>query len=206
MNTIYFSCLRFLASLVFFCLALGQVSAQNTFFVSGKALTTSGHPMADVIVQLTSTQQTWIDTTDATGTYFFDDIPENETYELAYAKNGNPTSSVDWRDMSLLRSHLIGLRFLPFYSLVPADVDLSNQLTTLDLIGMWKMFVLGEEVVLPGWNFVYAYAPVENLWPITSGGPWSLNAYSIDLLTNNLENIDFVGLKKGDVDKSAAGN
>lgn len=143
---------------------------------------------------------------DANGCVTFPEwaFPASSDYLLYPAKNDDPLNGVNTLDLIRITKHILGLQPLPSpYAMIAADANKSNSITTFDLVEHKKL-IQGIYDELPNntsWRFVDANFvfpnpanPFQTSIPETNSG----NVQNITLY------LDFIGIKTGDVDCSAA--
>lgn len=173
----------------------GQITTEDQQAVEGVAVSLSGH-------------STGTEMTTAEGLYRFGGIFEGNDYSIVPRKDDGLLNGVSTYDLLLISKHILGLQRLdsPF-KLLAADVNRSGSVTTLDLIQIRKI-ILGTLTKLgnnTSWRFVRAdYAFTE--W----GNPWNTSFPELvninNLTADDLIPYDFVAVKVGDVNGSAAPN
>ena len=142
--------------------------------------------------------------TAADGSYAFTDVPTNVTYEITPQENSGLLNGVTAFDLVLVRKHILGSAFFEnVYQIIAADANNDGKVSTLDLLELRKL-ILGISQELPNnqsWRFV-------NLEETTNNDldPFAFTeSIIIENLTSNTTNINFLGVKIGDV-SSAANN
>ena len=187
---------------------LPQLSAQDNYRIAGRVFTTTGHSMPNVEVSLVGDQQTWLDTTGVDGVYSFSEIPKDKDYEVQFKKDGGNANGVSAFDMEMLSRHLLGFGGLNINGIFAGDIGGIWGLSTMDVIAILRLVLLEEDYLFSrSWQFVYAYSDIDPGTPFVPMPPpdirFHLNSYPIFQLNQNLENIDFVGSKMGDMNQSA---
>lgn len=172
--------------------------------VSGDVITENQETVDAVEVSLI--QNAIIDTTDASGEYAFPSMPLGGNYQLTPKKDIDYLNGVSTLDIIVIQRHILGNELLDSpYKLIAADANNDQQVSAIDLIELRKL-ILGIYDELPNndsWRFVDA--EYEFMDPIN---PW-LNDYPERYIITNLNqdmDIDFVGVKIGDVNGSAIAN
>jgi len=146
------------------------------------------------------------DLTGDDGLYAFEDMPIGGSYMVTPNKNNDFLNGVSTLDLVMIQRHILGLQKLNSpYKLIAADVNGNQSVSAIDLIELRKL-VLGISTELPNntsWRFVdatYKFVDQDN--------PWEFDVkedYEIFNLTESM-NIDFVGVKVGDVNSSVIAN
>ena len=146
------------------------------------------------------------DMTEETGEYAFPDMPVGDDYMVLPYKNDNHSNGVSTLDLVLVQRHILGLGDLDSpYKMIAADVNYNQGISAADIVILRKM-ILGVYSEFPGnnsWRFVDA----EYNFPDATN-PWLGNIpedYSITALNSDM-NIDYIGVKTGDVNGSVTAN
>lgn len=149
-------------------------------------------------------------TTPPTDFYSFDNLPANYTYNLTAAKSSGcdcgPNGPITLLDYKLARNYILGLEELSLLQAHAGDYDANGILNTIDLVLITKCH-LGE----PSQPSVWRFAAIDNansfsnpslffVNPLPALLPPSLN---VSNLTSN-SRVDFIGIKRGDVDQSCS--
>jgi hypothetical protein len=125
------------------------------------------------------------------------------TYDVLPAKNDDHLNGISTRDLVFIQRHLLGKDELDTpYKRIAADVDGSESLSVNDLVELRKL-ILGVYNELPdntSWRFVEANYVFPD--PKDPFSPHFPEAYKIDNFATNMPDVDFVGVKVGDVDGS----
>ncbi|MBK7410630.1 MAG: T9SS type A sorting domain-containing protein [Saprospirales bacterium] len=143
--------------------------------------------------------------TDQAGTFTFDGLATGGDYTVAPALDENPNNGVTTYDLVLISRHILGIQLLGSpYKMIAADANKSNSVTTLDMVHIRKV-ILQIEPGFPNntsWRFVdkdYVFPNPAN--PFAATFPEVINYNN---LSSNDLNADFVAVKVGDVNGSAA--
>ncbi len=144
--------------------------------------------------------------TDVSGNYAFGEMPMGGSYTIRPYKNDDYLNGVSTLDLVLIQKHILGQEIFDSpYDIIASDVNNDEQITSVDLVELRKL-ILGIYDELPenmSWRFVdkdYRFADENN--------PWSRDiseTYSILHLDSDMD-IDFVGVKIGDVNGSVVAN
>ena len=137
------------------------------------------------------------------GIYRFSTEQGKDFYKIEPIKDSNPLLGVTAFDLLLIQKHVLGLQ--PFdnpYKFLAADVDFSGTVSTFDIITI-KKIILGKEATFPtGQTWVFTlgdfefitYNPASENYPTT----WMTSSPPL-----NNENINFIGIKLGDINDDA---
>ncbi len=140
--------------------------------------------------------------TDGAGKYSFDQLPMGADYLITASKNDDVTNGVSTLDLVLIQKHILGLSYLDSpYKVIAADINNSSTISAADLIAMRKV-ILGIDDVFPNeqqsWRFVD-----KNQQFLDPNVPFPFKeSVTLDNLDNNSTNLDFMGIKIGDVNGS----
>ncbi len=127
----------------------------------------------------------------------------NSTYTISPVKDENPTNGLTTFDLFLIAKHILGTEPLDNpYKMIAADANKSGSITTFDLVELRKL-LLGIYAELPNntsWRFVdgdFMFPNPQN--PFSTAFPEFISVQENEQITD----VDFVGVKIGDVDCSA---
>lgn len=177
--------------------------------VSGTIRTELGAGIADVEVTANRTmpnQTPFVATshTDLNGHYAVP-ILSGGDHAVSPARNSDPLNGVSTLDLLLINKHILGIDTLDSpYKMVAADVNNSRSITTFDIIELRKL-ILGIYTVLPAntaWRFVDAAYAFPQPNPFAVPFPEVRSGNNASPLNPPVH--DFVGIKIGDVNNSAA--
>jgi len=137
------------------------------------------------------------------GEYAFPLMPFGGTYDVVPEKDDMHLDGISTRDLIILRRHLLNLKELDSpYKRIAADADGNEELSVSDIVHLRKL-ILGIYPELPNntaWRFVDAdFTFVDPTDPFALGFP---EGYNIDRFRTNMDDINFIALKVGDLDNS----
>ena len=142
--------------------------------------------------------------TDQDGSYVFPNMSLGGSYVVDPLKDIDHLNGVSTLDIVLIQKHILGLQNLTSpYKMIAADINNDASVSSIDLIELRKL-ILGIYPDFPNnesWQFVYADYEF-----IDMTNPWTtdpLYAYDIPSFLNDM-NIDFIGMKTGDVNNSVS--
>ncbi len=173
----------------------------NEGIVSGTVETEEGLAVENVEVNLSGSP---FDTemTDEAGEYAFPVMPTGGSYAVNPYKDDDHINGVSTLDLLLIQKHVLGIKPLDSpYKLIAADVNASGSVTGIDLLELRKL-LLGVYLEFPNntsWRMVdagYEFPVLDD--PFAEQFP---EEYDIDPFSNSM-NVEFVGVKIGDVDNS----
>ncbi len=185
---------RYILSILLTCSALTLSWGQGPFQVSGTITTFYDGELGQVQLTLTDGDGNVFATyeTDCDGTYVLDGLFADEPYFLQVERPAFQLDGLSAFDLVMMTRHLIGVQeFDTPYQLWSADVDGSGTVSVADILWIQTM-VLGIITEIPEgeWGF------------FVNGETEAIESFPI-LLTDDLNGLDFFGVKKGDVNGSA---
>ncbi|NJL55570.1 T9SS type A sorting domain-containing protein [bacterium] len=145
-----------------------------------------------------------MDQTDAQGQYGFVNLQLGYDYTVTPSLDERPLNGVSTYDLVLITKHILGVQPLNTpYKLIAADVNNSKSISILDLIALRKLIlsVDTEFANNTSWRFVEASYAFPN--PVN---PWSQafpEVKNINDLAGQINNVNFVAIKIGDIDGNA---
>ena len=167
--------------------------------IAGNIMTESAQQVEDVELVLSGSTLS-PEFSDPQGTYAFGEMPSGGSYQLNAKKDINHLNGVSTIDLIKIQRHILGVdKIISPYKLVAADIDKSGAINGIDLIELRKL-ILG----------VYTDFPQNNSWRIIDAtqdlgdNPFDASIredYVIPRLESDMQ-IDFIGVKIGDVDQS----
>lgn len=184
--------------LITFC-TLNTLNAQH--ILSGNiACLVSLDGLANQEVKLSGTTiPDMVTNTDANGNYSFTDLPAGGNYAITIFKDDDPLNGVSTFDMVKIFNYILNIEPWPSpFHILAADVNGSGSVTTIDLVLIRKVILFIDPTFpnTPSWNFA-----TTDYDPATSSG--TVGGATIDDLQAD-EVIDFIAVKIGDVNGSAA--
>jgi hypothetical protein len=128
-------------------------------------------------------------------------------YTVTPIHDENPLNGVSTFDLVLISKHILGVTLLDSpYKIIAADANKSNSVTTFDLVEIRKLilFINSDFPNNTSWRFVDAgFQFANNNNPFATAFPEVINLNDV---TADMLNNDFVAIKVGDVNGSAAVN
>ncbi len=146
-------------------------------------------------------------TTAADGSFGFTDLPENQNYTVTPEKDMNPLNGVTTYDLILMQKHILNI--LPLdspYKIIAADINRSETVTTLDGVQLRRL-ILNITTDFPNntsWRFVDKDFQFPN--PVNPFQTYFPEVYSVNGLTGDEMEADFIGVKIGDLNGSVIPN
>ena len=171
--------------------------------VSGMVTNEAGASIPGVEVFLSGLMESST-TTGADGVYRFENVPLGGAVGLALQKTDNFQNGLSNLDLIFISKHILGLDPLDTpIKMMASDVNGSNSLTTLDQIGIRKV-ILGIDLEFsgrPAWQFFpfdFTFSNPANPYQDPVPGIFMINNF-----TEDVTDMDFIGVKSGDIDDSA---
>ncbi|MEE9372659.1 MAG: T9SS type A sorting domain-containing protein [Saprospiraceae bacterium] len=187
--------------------ACEDIVSGNSVLVAGRLTTESGDDIESVKVGIQSAQINMNESeiTNVSGDYAFSNVATLYDYILTSEKNDDYLNGVSTLDLVLIQKHVLGLETLPSaYKVIAADVNNDAKVSAIDLIELRKL-ILGVYTELPrndSWRFVDANQTFK-----TPANPWPfVESLTIRTLNHNVNDMDFIGVKIGDVSGNAVAN
>jgi PKD repeat protein len=182
----------------------GEVCILPIANIFGRVFRETGNGLKEVIVDCTDQLSV---TTGPDGLFEFLELQTGLNYLVNPSRNTNPLEGVTAIDLALIQRHILTLQFLDSpYKIIAADVDLSNSVGAIDLANIQRL-ILGKTDAFPNmaesWRFAdanYQFNDANN--PLAEAFPE--DRLIVDLRTD-VTDVDFVGMKLGDVNGSALG-
>jgi lysyl endopeptidase len=182
-----------------------QNGYQRPFSISGQVAQWTGVPMANVRVALGGAKTDTV-ITDVNGNYVIRNLAAGQNYTVRPVSNIDPLNGLFTYDLVLISQHLIQSDTLATpWQLIGADANNNGNLSTFDVVELRKLIlgVYPESLPnVPSWRFF----PANTVFPVPEN-PF-LNGLPAQFTTvNNLQahiaNINFKGVKTGDMDMGA---
>ncbi|MBT8229375.1 MAG: T9SS type A sorting domain-containing protein [Bacteroidia bacterium] len=155
----------------------------------------------EVSLQKMSNAQMNYHYTDEEGEFAFGDMLAHDNYTIRPSLDVDYLNGVSTLDLILIQRHILGIESLDSpYKLIAADVNSNADISAIDLIELRKL-ILGIYEELPqnsSWRFVdksQQFTDPHHPWPFKED-------ISINDLSGDMMNNDFVAVKIGDVNGS----
>ncbi len=171
--------------------------------ILGEVNTINGRGVSDVSVNLETSDISEV-ITDENGHYAFETMTIGGSYNIVPMKDIDFANGVNTIDLIQVQRHILGIDQLDSpYKYIAADIDRSGRIDGRDLIELRK-FILGIYDDFPlntSWRMVDADFEFDDFSnPLSQ--PFN-SSYVVRDLKDNMQ-IDFVGVKVGDVDNSVS--
>lgn len=185
---------------------MGACSGPLVASVGGAVVNEEGYSVQDVMVTVNDSINDMA-MTGPDGNFVFDSLMVGFDYTVTPAKDTNVVNGVTTFDLVLIRKHVLNEQMLDSpYKIIAADANNSASVTTADMVAIQKA-ILHEVDTFPSnksWRFVdaaYQFPDPSNPW--TEEFP---EVYNINDLNGNMDSVNFLAIKIGDVNGSAAPN
>ncbi len=171
--------------------------------VAGTITTTSDYQLPAVSVELQG-EANKVAKTDSEGDYEFNNVAQNGNYVVSPTFNNNVLNGVTTWDLTLIQQYILGMNdIVDPYLILAADINNDRRITVLDLVALRKT-ILGLNTTFPNnesWRFI------EKGYEFDGVGSDILNedipsSYSITNLESELNNLNFYGVKVGDMNNT----
>lgn len=175
--------------------------------IAGEVTTESGQYVEGVMVEVMSNDPMMAYTTND-GFFELLGVPFGGSYTVRPERNTDPLNGVSTLDLMFISRHILGVQPLNTpYKMIAADVNRSGSISTLDIIALRKM-ILGLESQLPNDNTSWRFVDANHIFlnpnnPFATPIPEVVNINGFD---QDHMDANFVAIKVGDVDLSAAPN
>jgi hypothetical protein len=173
--------------------------------IFGQVATVNQENVGDVTIQLGGAGLPPV-ITEMGGNYIFTPLEPSGNYSITPEKDMNYLNGVTTYDLVLIAKHILGTELLDSpYLIIAADANHSQSVTTLDIVRL-RALILHIDTELENntsWRFVKSDFVFDNLAnPFQTTFP---ETAEFENLTESAQ-ADFVGIKIGDVNGSAAPN
>lgn len=175
--------------------------------VNGLISRKDGKSIPNALVNIENDKQEKISSTltDLEGKYSFQTISLNNTYKVSVEREDDILNGISTYDIVLIQRHILGkTSFSSPFEILAADVNNSQSITARDISDLRKV-ILGVTDKFPSekiWTFVNSKTNFSDV-----SNPWDAKGeIEFKDLIEDFSHLDFVGVKKGDVDNSATLN
>lgn len=143
----------------------------------------------------------------ADGTFTFSNVGVAQNYTLSFSKNSTANNGVSGADIIDIQRHILSLgQLVGPYRRLAADVNLSGNISALDIISMRRVILALAPSFAPdieSWTFLpkdYVFPNPDTPWNPTPPATVSTN------IITDLQDVKMLAIKRGDVNDSADGN
>jgi len=184
------------------CTGPSPASGLRTTAIDGKIKTEWGSLIEQVGIKLMHGEEAMPEMM-SNGKYTIRDLYMGQSYQIIPKKDVNPLNGVSTLDLIMIQKHILGAQlFQTPYKLIAADIDKNGEINGVDLVELRKL-ILGVDKSFTkneSWRFVDAgYRFIDKNQALKE----TFNEF---YLIKNLQQpmqIDFVGVKIGDVNESS---
>ncbi|MBP7273536.1 MAG: hypothetical protein KA974_06825 [Saprospiraceae bacterium] len=157
----------------------------------------NGQSLPNTLVVLSGNGVNLQTSTDNSGYYSFINVPRTADLTVTPQRTEDYFSALTTFDMVLTQKHILQLdTFTTIVKHIAADVNLSNSITTFDLVSMRKIILqIDQTLTAPVWQFIS-----QNYDPTLGVG--SRNSIITSTANGDVQNVNFIGIKAGDVNGS----
>ncbi|MFK8005314.1 MAG: T9SS type A sorting domain-containing protein [Saprospiraceae bacterium] len=183
----------------------GTCGLPTALSIFGDVKTENQENVEDVTIQLSGAGLPPV-ITETEGNYIFTPLEPGGDYSITPEKDMNYLNGVTTYDLVLISKHILGIELLDSpYKIIAADANHSESVTTLDIVKLRALILHIDDVLENNnsWRFVKSDFVFDN-----SENPFQTifpEAAAFENLTESAQ-ADFVGIKIGDVNGSAAPN
>lgn len=185
---------------------MGQCSDTLVVDVVGTVNTENNEQVEGVNVDI-SGQWSGASVTSAGGLFLFENLPLGQDITITPEKDDDPVNGVSTFDLVKISRHILGVQLLDSpYKIIAADANRSKSVTSFDLVELRRL-ILSIYTELPQ-NTSWRFVPKNFIFP-NPANPWQTDfpeVININNLPANVSSADFVAIKVGDVNGSAAAN
>ena len=173
--------------------------------VSGNVVTESGKAVENIITELDGPLNYHLsDLTDANGEYSFANTPFFADYKVSGHREDDYMNGVSTLDLVMIQRHILGQQDLDSpYKMIAADINNDKKVSVSDLLELRKL-ILGIYNELPD---VASWELVDAKEILDINNPWDYSDnITIEQLSQDMMDEDFIGVKIGDVNNSVVAN
>jgi len=172
--------------------------------IAGKVLNPLGDAISEVTVELVASDGSIQSTTltESTGTYRFD-APTGQTYSVRMSRPDDPLNGVSTFDLVMGMQHILRVRSIDSpYNFMAGDVNHSGSVSVRDLWEMRQM-ILGLQTNWERSDWIFIPADFDVGTSIEVQAPTNLQQFE---LSGDQLDLDFIGIKRGDISGNARTN
>ncbi|MEZ4911963.1 MAG: T9SS type A sorting domain-containing protein [Saprospiraceae bacterium] len=171
--------------------------------VSGRIVTDNNKSVQDIEVQLMNMTTTVgnVEMTDVEGKYTIKGVDVFDPKIVEASKNNDVLNGVSTFDIVMIQRHILGIEpLLSPYKILAADINNSKSVTVADLSALRKV-ILGINTEFEN-NTSWRFVPENHIFADATF-PYDFAKYiNIDSLFEDKENVNFIGVKVGDLNNS----
>jgi hypothetical protein len=186
----------------------GLSCLDTTYVVSGSLITESGDPVANATVSVAGMQMI----TPANGEFMFTVATDAEG-SISVEKDVNPLNGITTFDVVRMQQHILGIQSLSSpYSKIAADINANGVIEIGDILQLRRLIImLDSDFIDPftgdknNTSWVFVKPGITDPNPASPEVPAFEIAYNLATLGQTTGNLNFVGVKIGDVNQTASG-
>ncbi len=181
-------------------------SSNGSGRIAGDILTEDDEVLTDVMMHLHASMPEFpMQEMTQTGQYDFADLQATQNYMVTPTKDDNHANGVSTLDIILIQRHLLNLQQLDSpYKLIAADANNNGNVSAADLVEIRNLILenINEYTNNSSWRFIHKdFTFLDALNPF----PFEEEVDILDLPESTVD-VDFIGVKVGDVNHSVALN
>jgi hypothetical protein len=189
-------------------MGLCQSSNPLVATVAGNATTENGVGVGDVMVEVSGNGPSTAPVYTAdNGNFEFIDLETGHDYTFTPNRDDNPTNGVTTFDLVLITKHILNTTLLDSpYKIIAADANNSGTVTTLDVVQLRKLVLNINQTFTnnTSWRFVNADQTFSD--PSNPFADGIQEFYNVNDLDGDINDVDFVAIKVGDVNNTVTPN
>ncbi|HFA48707.1 MAG TPA: T9SS type A sorting domain-containing protein [Bacteroidetes bacterium] len=186
---------------------MGLCNGSPLSSVGGAITNEGGLNVENVTVSVNGSSASSSVVTGPDGNFEFPALPMGGDFTVSPEKDMGLLNGVTTYDIVLIRKHILGVAALGSpYKIIAADINRSNSVTTYDLVELQRNILLVSNAFPNNhsWRFVDAgYVFPNPADPFEAAFP---EIYNINNFPGNMDDVDFMAIKIGDVNGSASPN
>jgi Secretion system C-terminal sorting domain/Dockerin type I domain len=178
------------------------INALSLVNLSGKIIDRQNAGIKSAQVKLRGSDSLNIITPD-NGTYTFNNLGSAGNYTISAMKNTNTSNGIDLLDLALLQDHIITRTIITDpYKLLAADINRDGSIDILDLAELQDLIITRISTFTN--NTSWVFIPTNDSLTATKVfNKTYQTTRTINIPTTDQTNLDFYGIKIGDINQSA---
>ncbi|MEO5905107.1 MAG: hypothetical protein ABIQ11_00160 [Saprospiraceae bacterium] len=181
--------------------ANNNIECVDIYTIDGNIRTVKNKAVIGALVRIEDSHQTYPSVlTDSSGHYQTTFSEAGHLITITPEKTDNPKLGISTLDLVRIQKHLLGVeRFSSPYQYISADANNSQHVSAIDLVELRKL-ILGIYTELPNntsWRFVASNFQLDSL------NQWPFPESRTVLVDHSIYDINFIGIKIGDVSSSS---
>ncbi len=178
----------------------------NEYYISGKIANEEMDDVEDVELNISSGASAPL-MTGSDGNFMFPNLTGGTNYTVTPEKDSNHGNGISTFDLIIMQKHILGIQPLDSpYKIIAADVNKSETISTVDIVELRRLILnqITEFTTNTSWRFVdrdFVFPNTAN--PFETEFP---EIFSLNSLTTDESEADFIAVKIGDLNCSASPN